>query len=275
MNWKTIFAIARKDLYEARQNRAVWLPIMIVPLVFILVLPLVMIIVASTPSIAGSLTGDPDTAKMIEMMPPFIAQITAGLSLPQAFVVMFLGYFFAPFFLILPIMFSTVIASESFAGERERKTIEALLYTPATDTELYIGKVLASFIPAVIITWASFIGYIVVLNGAGYPLMGRLWFPLTNWYPLIFWVSPALSMLGISATVLISSKVQTFMGAYQTSASLVLVVIALLVGQITGVLYLSAFVSLLLGLGIWLVDAVLSWLAVRTFNRAKLLGSEA
>jgi hypothetical protein len=34
-------------------------------------------------------------------------------------------------------------------------------------------------------------------------------------------------------------------------------------------------VSLLLGLGIWLVDAVLSWLAVRTFNRAKLLGSEA
>jgi len=275
MNWKTIFAIARKDLYEARQNRAVWLPIMIVPLVFILVLPLVMIIVASTPSIAGSLTGDPDTAKMIEMMPPFITQTTAGLSLPQAFVVMFLGYFFAPFFLILPIMFSTVIASESFAGERERKTIEALLYTPATDTELYIGKVLASFIPAVIITWASFIGYIVVLNGAGYPLMGRLWFPLTNWYPLIFWVSPALSMLGISATVLISSKVQTFMGAYQTSASLVLVVIALLVGQITGVLYLSAFVSLLLGLGIWLVDAVLSWLAVRTFNRAKLLGSEA
>jgi ABC-type Na+ efflux pump permease subunit len=275
MNWKTIFAIARKDLYEARQNQAVWLPIMIVPLVFILVLPLVMIIVASTPSIASSLTGDPDTAKMIEMMPPFITQITAGLSLPQAFVVMFLGYFFAPFFLILPIMFSTVIASESFAGERERKTIEALLYTPATDTELYIGKVLASFIPAVIITWASFVGYIVVLNGAGYPLMGRLWFPLTNWYPLIFWVSPALSLLGISATVLISSKVQTFMGAYQTSTSLVLVVIALLVGQITGVLYLSAFVSLLLGLGIWLVDAVLSWLAVRTFNRAKLLGSEA
>ena len=275
MNWKTIFAIARKDLYEARQNRAVWLPIMIVPLVFILVLPLVMIIVASTPSIASSLTSDPDTANMIKMMPPFITQITAGLSLPQAFVVMFLGYFFAPFFLILPIMFSTVIASESFAGERERKTIEALLYTPATDTELYIGKVLASFIPAVIITWASFIGYIVVLNGAGYPLMGRLWFPLINWYPLIFWVSPALSLLGISATVLISSKVQTFMGAYQTSASLVLVVIALLVGQITGVLYLSAFVSLLLGLGIWLVDAILSWLAVRTFNRAKLLGSEA
>jgi hypothetical protein len=122
---------------------------------------------------------------------------------------------------------------------------------------------------------ASFIGYILVLNGAGYPLMGRLWFPLTNWYPLIFWVSPALSLLGISATVLISSKLQTFMGAYQTSASLVVLVIALLVGQITGVLYLSVFVSLLLGLFLWVVDAGLVWLAIRTFNRAKILASEA
>ena len=275
MNWKSIFTIANKDLYEARQNKSVWLPIMIVPLIFILVLPLVMIILSSNGEVVQSMTADPDTALMLKQLPPFMNQIIAGMSIGQSMVVLFLGYFFAPFFLILPIMFSTVIASESFAGERERKTIEALLYSPATDTELFLGKVLASFLPAVLITWASFIGYTIVLNGAAYPLMGRLWFPLTNWYPLIFWVSPALSLLGISATVLISSKVQTFMGAYQTSASLVILVIALMVGEITGVLYLNTFVSLLLGLAIWAVDAVLSWLAIRTFNRAKLLASES
>jgi ABC-type Na+ efflux pump permease subunit len=275
MNWKKILTIANKDLYEARQNKSVWLPIMIVPLIFILVLPLTMILLASNPATMQSLTNDPDTAKMLAMLPSFMTQLIQGLSIAQATVVMFLGYFFAPFFLILPIMFSTVIASESFAGERERKTIEALLYTPTTDTELFLGKVLASFIPAVLITWISFIGYTIVLDGAAYPLMGRLWFPLTNWYPLIFWVSPALSLLGISATVLISSKLQTFMGAYQTSASLVLLVIALLVGQITGVLYLNVIVSLLLGLVIWIVAAGLSWLAIRTFNRTKLLASEA
>jgi ABC-type Na+ efflux pump permease subunit len=275
MNWKKIFTIANKDLYEARQNKSVWLPIMIVPLVFILVLPLVMILLASNPATMQSVTNDPDTANMLKMLPSFMTQLIQGLTLAQATVVMFLGYFFAPFFLILPIMFSTVIASESFAGERERKTIEALLYTPTTDTELFLGKVLASFIPAVLITWVSFIGYTIVLDGAAYPLMGRLWFPLTNWYPLIFWVSPALSLLGISATVLISSKLQTFMGAYQTSASLVLLVIAVLVGEITGVLYLSVFVSLLLGLVIWIIDLGLSWLAIRTFNRTKLLASEA
>ena len=275
MNWKSIFTIANKDLYEARQNKSVWLPIMIVPLIFILVLPLVMIILSSNGEVVQSMAADPDTALMLKQLPPFMNQIIAGMSIGQSMVVLFLGYFFAPFFLILPIMFSTVIASESFAGERERKTIEALLYSPATDTELFLGKVLASFLPAVLITWASFIGYTIVLNGAAYPLMGRLWFPLTNWYPLIFWVSPALSLLGISATVLISSKVQTFMGVYQTSASLVILVIALMVGEITGVLYLNTIVSLLLGLAIWAVDALLSWLAIRTFNRAKLLASES
>ena len=274
MNWKIVFAIANKDLYEARQNKSVWLPIMIVPMIFILVLPLAMILTLSNPELASSMTSDPDIIKVMEKLPAFLSQIIAGLDLTQASLVLMLGYLFAPFFLILPIMFSTVIASESFAGEKERKTIEALLYSPATDAELFLGKVLSAFIPAILITWVSFLAYTIVLNAAAYPIMGRLWFPLVNWYPLIFWVSPALSMLGIGATVLISVKVQTFMGAYQSSASLVLVVIALLVGQTTGVLYLSPLIGILLGVVIWIADAVLSWLAVKSFNRDKLLMSE-
>ena len=273
MNWKSIFTIAKKDIYEARQNQSVWLPIMIVPIIFVLVMPLAMIIVASNPDLGKQMTSDPQIMQIMAKLPAYMKSVTQGLDNIQSVLVLALGYFFAPYFLILPIMFATVIASESFAGERERKTIEALLYTPATDAELFLGKVCASLIPAILITWGSFIGYTIVLDVGGYGLMGRLWFPLTNWYPLIFWVSPALSLLGVSATVLISSKLQTFMGAYQTSASLVLLVIALFVGQLTGVLYLSSFVSLLLGVALFLVDAGLCWLAVRTFNRSKILAS--
>jgi hypothetical protein len=100
-----------------------------------------------------------------------------------------------------------------------------------------------------------------------------MWFPLVNWYPLILLVSPAISLLGIAVTVLISSKVNTFMGAYQSSASLVVLVLALLVGQITGVLYLSALVGLLLGVVIWIAGIVLMVYAIRSFNREKLLVS--
>ncbi len=274
MNWNHILTIAAKDIREASGNRAVWMPMVIVPLVFIVFLPLGLIFSARLdPQATNSLLTDPDMAGFLSRMPAEMAGRIAGLNGTQAGLVLALGYLFAPFFLIIPLMFSTVIASESFAGERERKTIEALLYTPASDTELFLGKVVAAGFPAVTITWLCFLAYILVVNAAAYPLMGRIWFPIPAWFPMIFWIAPALSLLGIAATVLISARNPTFMGAYQTSASLVLLVVALLIGQVTGVLYLSVGIGLALGAVLWLVDALLVVVAVRTFNRARLLAS--
>lgn len=274
MNWRTIFTIARKDIKEATQNRSVWLPILIVPLIFVVIMPLGMILgISSAGTSEANPMNDPDFAMFLERMPLFLSELINGLDQVQSGIVLLIGYLFAPFFLILPLMFSTVIASESFAGERERKTIEALLYTPASDSELFLGKVLSALLPAVLITWGGFVVYTIVANVAAYPVMGHVWFPLPSWYPLIFWVSPAISLLGIAVTVLISARVQTFMGAYQSSASLVLLVLALLAGQATGIVYLSVTTGLLIGLGLMLVDAVLMFYAIRTFNRDALLAS--
>lgn len=274
MNWKTIITIAKKDIKEASQNKSVWLPVLIVPAIFVVIMPAAMIFgFSGAGNTAQNPLNDPDFAMFLERMPAFMTELISGLDATQSAVVLILGYLFAPFFLIMPLMFSTVIAAESFAGERERKTIEALLYTPATDTELFAGKVMAGFIPAVVITLLSFVGYTIVLNAAAYPVMERLWFPLPSWYPLVLWISPAISLLGIAVTVLISAKAQTFMGAYQTSGSLVLVVLALLAGQATGVIYLSVAVGLLIGVVILAIDAVLMFYAVRSFNRDRLLTS--
>lgn len=49
-------------------------------------------------------------------------------------------------------MISNVIATASFVGEREQKTIEGLLYTPLNRQELLLGKIVASFAPATVIT---------------------------------------------------------------------------------------------------------------------------
>ncbi len=274
MNWRTIKTIAGKDIKEATQNKSVWLPILVVPMIFVVLLPVGMTLaIGSSAATEANPLNDPDFAMFMERMPQFLSDLIEGLDSAQSGIVLLLGYLFAPFFLIMPLMFSTVIASESFAGERERKTVEALLYTPATDTELFLGKVLAALAPALLITWGGFLAYSVVVNVAAYSVMGRIWFPLPSWYPLILWVSPAISLLGIAVTVLISGKVQTFMGAYQSSGSLVLLVLALLAGQATGVLYLSVPVVLLIGLVLFLVDAVLMYYAIRTFNRDRLLAS--
>ena len=272
MSWRNVWAVARKDLIEVRQNQSAWLPMLIVPVIFIIIMPLALIVIP-TQFPADSLQSDPDMQTFFERMPATLTQSLVGLNDVQRMLVVALGYFFAPFFLILPLMTSTSIAAESFAGERERKTMEALLYSAATDTELFFGKVVAGTVPAMLVAWLSFVGYTLVLNGAGWPIFGRIWFPLAGWWPLVFWVSPALAVFGVSLTVLISKRMQTFMGAYQTSSSAVLLIVALMGGQIAGVIYFDLWVGLGLGVVLWLVDAVLMWFAVRTFNRSTLLAS--
>lgn len=272
MNLKKVMVIARKDMMEVRQNKAAFLPMMIVPLVFIVLIPLLITLVL--PSIGGAVddfTNDPDMQIFFTMMPAQMKDILDGLDPTQTMIVTMLGYVFAPMFLIVPLMFATTIAAESFAGEKERKTLEALLYLPISDLELFLGKVLSAAMPAVLITWLCFVLYTIIVNVVPYSYFGRVWFPLPVWWWLIFWVTPALVAMSISLTVLISTRVQTFMGAYQTSSSVVLVVVVFFIGQITGVLYLSPQTAFFIGLGFWALAALIGRIAVGSFNRQKLL----
>ncbi len=271
MSWRKIRIIAWKDLLEVRQNKSVVLSIVLMPVIILVILPLVMLLVSGNAGTADTFTGDPDLQMMFERIPASLSATMEGMNEIQTGLVMMLGYFFAPMFLIMPLMSSASISAESFAGEKERKTMEALLYTAATDTELFIGKSLAAFIPSVLIAWVSFLLYILVLNLGGWSIFGQIWFPLPSWYPLVFWVTPAFAALGIAATVLISTRVQTFMAAYQTSSSLVVLVLALVMGQAAGVVYLSVWVGLVLGLVIWLAAGILFFIGIQQFNRKNLL----
>jgi hypothetical protein len=64
---------------------------------------------------------------------------------------------------------------------------------------------------------------------------------------------------------------KTFIGTNQLSGSLVVLVLALVIGQVRGVLYFSVGVGLLVGLIMWIVAATLITLGIRLFTRAKLL----
>jgi ABC-2 type transport system permease protein len=271
MNWRSVRAIALKDLKEVRQNKAAWVPALVVPVIFALAMPALFIAlpqVIPAQDVAKELG---DMQELIARMPASVGAIFAGKSLEQGFIIYMAGYLLAPLFLILPLMFSAIIGSDSFVGERERKTMEALLYTPASDGTLFMGKILASVVPAILISWLAYAVYIVVVNLASWPLFGRVWFPLPAWWPLMFWLTPAIALLGMSATVLISSRAKTFMEAYQLSASLVVLVLALVIGQISGVLYLGGWTVLGIGLLVWLVDAALIYAGVGTFQRSKLI----
>jgi ABC-type Na+ efflux pump permease subunit len=142
-------------------------------------------------------------------------------------------------------------------GEKEHKTMETLLYTPISMEQLLKAKILGVFIPSYIVTLISYIAFGIIVNIGGLMYFGGLIFPDIKWLIIILWISPAINLLSLVFTVVVSAKSKTFQDAQQVSGFLVLPVILVLVGQMTGVLMLSNLVMLAAGAVILVIDYVL------------------
>jgi ABC-2 type transport system permease protein len=269
MNGNAVQAIVRKDLKVVFKNKGVSIPLIVVPVFLLVVLLPVMATLAPKLGFLDS----PDIVwldKVIEAMPAGFRTALAGYDMAQMFVVVLLVYGAAALYPLLPLIVVTSIAADSFAGEKERKTLEALLYTPTTDWELLLGKLLSAWLPALGISWGCFLLYTVTANLAAWPVMGRLIFPTTMWLILAVWNAPAVAALGLVTMVLISLRARTFQSASQL-AGLVVIPGFILFGTLLAVMMsLDTWLAGLLGLLIWAIAAALLWLGGRSFRRSRL-----
>ena len=262
--------VFKKDWREIRRTWQVILPIVVVPLMISVFLPVVLTLI---PSLAetqgGSLSG---FETLIENLPRHVQEQLAGMTEQQVMVYVMAIYFFAPFFLIIPLMASSVIASDSFAGEKERKTIEALLAMPISDSELFFGKMLVSFIPSMLVTIVSFVVYTTVFDIMAYGIFnGMLLLPTLDWILLIFGLAPTVALTSIGLTVMISAKVKGFREAQQISVVLLIPVLALVFGQATGAIVFGPVVILAL-IGLFgLVDLAVFRTGIKLFRRDEIL----
>jgi len=269
MNWNAVKAVVRKDLKVVFQNKGISIPLVAAP-VFILV-----ILLPGMAALAGRL-GEMVTSSLawldpvIDVMPAGFQAALAGYNADQRFIVLSLIYGAAVMYLLLPLMVVTTIAADSVAGEKERKTLEALLYTPTTDWELLLGKLLSAWLPALGITWGGFVLYAVMANLAAWPIMGRLFFPTPSWVVLALWVAPAAAALGLGAMVLISSRARTFQAANQLAAVVIMPIFMLLGAPIIGAMGYGTWLTALLGLALWAIDAGILWFGKRSFKRSRL-----
>ena len=268
-NWRAMRAIILKDLRQVRQNRMVWLPMVLVPAIIQVVLPLFLILLPSL--VDPSEFQMDDITPLLESMPGALRAQIEGASPVESWVVLSANQMFAPMFLIVPLMVSSILAADSFVGEKERKTLEGLLYTPVRDAELYVAKVLVALIPALVISLASFVLYGIVANASGYHVVGRIFFPQPTWWPLVFWLGPGVSAAGLGVTVLISSRAKTFMQAQQVAGVLVLPIVFLMVAQLSGLFFLGVGVILLAGAVVWAIGLWLIWVGAKTFKRGELI----
>ena len=274
MRTRKAVLVFRKDWREVSRNWQVILPIAIFPFFVSVLLPVLIVLIPSLATMPGSSLGGLEI--MIKNLPSNVQQELVGMTDQQVMVYIMALYFFAPFFLIIPLMASSVIASDSFAGEKERKTIEALLATPISDSELLLGKILVSFIPSMIVTIISFSIYSVVVDLAALPLFnGRLLLPNVVWIMLIFGLAPAIALAGIGVTVIISARVKGFREAQQISAAMVVPILALVFAQFTGALVFGPTVVAILIALFAIVDLIVFKIGLKLFEREEILSKLA
>lgn len=271
MNWRAIFAIVWKDVKVLSRTKGVILPIVVVPLFFTVLFPAIFASLPQLTEMAGLPQPIAGIDELFRRFPAGFRSALVDYDPLQRMVVLMVVYYFAPMYLILPLMVSSVVAADSLAGEKERRTLEALLYTPTTDRELLIAKLLSAWVPALSVAWIGFIVYSIVVNIAAWPTFGHIFFPTPMWWVLALWVAPAVAGVGLGCTVLISARVNTFQEAYQLGGMVVLPVVALMISQGAGALYLGPFFVFILGLAAWCIDAILLFFGIRALRRNSLL----
>jgi ABC-type transport system involved in multi-copper enzyme maturation permease subunit len=176
------------------------------------------------------------------------------------FALMLVGFF--------PVSFSLMIALESFAGEKERNTLEALLSTPLSDRALYLGKLLASLLPPLLASYASMGLYLLgVVAVTGYrpdaAVLGAL--ALVN-------LGQALVM--VAAALIVSSHTTSVRAANLLAAFIILPMSVFIQGSNALVLWGGAGLLWLVALALIVFAALLIRLGLRLFNREQILARE-
>jgi ABC-2 type transport system permease protein len=261
-----VLLVFGKDWLEVRRNWEIMIPILIVPMIFSFALPSLLLLIpgGSSPS-TGNIGG------LLGVLPDNVRAELVGFNDKQTTAYLMLTYLFMPFFLLIPAMASSVIASDSFAGEKERKTIEGLLATPLSDAELMVGKILVAFVPSMIVTFASFTAYTALVDFLGFGLFGRLVLPTINWILVILLLAPTVSIAGIAITVIVSARVKGFREAQQLSVLIIVPIMGLVIGQAFGFLLLVPEVILILFTVFAAIDVLILKIGLSMFEREEIL----
>lgn len=257
-----MLAIIKKDIRGVTANRRLFLPLLIVPLVLTIVVPSIFILV--THYVPEEME---DFQKMLEQMQ--LSPINDSLELTVIHLV--LNYILPIFFLLIPVMSASIMSASAFVGEKEKHTLETLLYCPLSLKQIFQAKVLASFLLSMFVSIISFIGMLLVLETELFLIMHSVILPGMKWLLVLLLVSPAISLIAITLMVRISAKAQSVEDAQQSAVFLILPILFLLIGQFAGILLINAWILLGIGILCLVVAFILFRQSLRNFKYEMLL----
>ncbi|TFF87710.1 MAG: ABC transporter permease [Promethearchaeota archaeon] len=265
LNFKNSFRIMNKDWSENIKIKEIFLPIIFLPIIFTIGMPILMLIGVLFDPAEYTSAFSYFPLELLNI-PPYYNDYLRAASLMIKMLIM-------PFFLLIPGLLPSVIASDSFAGEKERKTMESLLLLPISKSELIIGKVLTSFIPSVIVNFICFL-----MNGLTVNLMllphlegNILLFSDVTFLLMVSILAPILAFLNILIAIIISSRSKNLKSAQSINGALVLPIISVLFIQMFNPAFLSPLSVLIISLIIGGISIFFIDLANRLLDVEKLI----
>jgi hypothetical protein len=255
-------AIMKKDFGEIWDTKMARNTLLLLPIILVVILPafyLALIYFLPAEQINGA-------DKMLKLLP----QEAQGFSVQQSMFYMMTNFLCPMFFLMIPLMVSSISAACSFVGEKERSTIETLLLTPMSMRQIFKAKVFGCVILSGISTLIAFVAFSIVTS-VGDLIMKMPFFLNWNWLVLVLFFAPAITVFGVIFMVIFSGKSKSYMESFQTSSYIVLPVVLLFMGQFTGLFQLNALILLVISVVIILLDIVLLLFGSRSFTPEKLL----
>ncbi len=260
---KHIRTIIDKEWAEVFRNRMVLFTMLFMPLIFT-VLPLVMLY------FTGQGMGDMPSGSTSDVPVEFLSICSEGMSSLECMQVYIINQFLL-IFMMMPIIIPVTIAAYSIVGEKTTHSLEPLLATPITTTELLAGKSLAAAIPAIFAGWLSFgiFALALPLIGVSKAVISFILGP--TWLLAILIAGPLMAIASVNFALFVSSRVNDPRVAEQISAVMIVPVLGLLFAQIAGIIVVNTLVMLSFIGAMALVDVGLIYLGATIFQRENIL----
>ena len=230
-------AVIRKELAEFRRNRLIVVTATILPIVF-LISPTASILAIHASTSSALLS----------------KRVDYSLFLP----------------LLVPLFVPATMSAYSVVGEKEQGTLEPLLTTPITRIELLLGKAVAIFLPAIIVSYLTFGVFLaIVALFADAPVATAMWHAPQLPAEVLF--IPLLAAWAIWVGLAISSKVTETRVAQQLSVLGSLPPLALISLMSFQVITPSFGLAAALAGALLVIDCAACFVVARLFDRERLV----
>lgn len=252
-------AVFWKDFLDLRKNRGLLWSMAALPAVMVVVPVLMVLAYVKDPS-------DPALRAMAYYYDVQVGADDAARFLIEKSLADWFGLF-----LIMPLFIPILISSSSVAGEKERRTLEPLLASPATALEIVLGKSLAALLPAMVVSLGAFVLFCVGVDLVVYDTVGEILLPNGLWLFGVGVIAPLFAFLGNGVAILVSARVGDARLAQQLSGLVSLPILGMVGSQVAGLLRAGTGYYAVVGAVVLVLDLILLRMSLSLFDRERLL----